>query len=85
MPGDRQSPEDVEIVASVKADELRFSADPDVRVSFPGAGKRQSGQATTRENITSPVQTGQQYRRVSVTTRIGNVLVGPDHPSGPPR
>jgi hypothetical protein len=46
---------DVEIVASAAADELRFDAGPEVRVRFPGTGKRDSHQATERQNLDSPV------------------------------
>jgi hypothetical protein len=42
---------DVEMVASAAADELRFYSEPEVRVSFPGTGERDSRQITSRTNI----------------------------------
>jgi hypothetical protein len=66
---------DVEIVASAAADELRFHSEPEVRVSFPGTGQRDSRQITSRTNIDTPVQPGKRYRRVVVTTRISSRLV----------
>jgi hypothetical protein len=66
---------DVEIVARAAADELRFHAEPEVRVSFPGTGERDSRQITSRRNIDTPVQPGKRYRRVVVTTQISSRLV----------
>jgi hypothetical protein len=69
---------DVEIVASAAADELRFDTRPEVRVSFPGTGNRDSRQVTRRQNIDTPVQPGKTYRRVLVATRISSRLLDPD-------
>jgi hypothetical protein len=66
---------DVEIVASAAADKLRFHVQPEVRVSFPGTGARDSRQITTRRNIDTPVQPGKTYHRVFVTTRISSRLL----------
>jgi hypothetical protein len=66
---------DVEIVASAAADELCFHSEPEVRVSFPGTGERDSRQITSRRNIETPVQPGKRYRRVVVTTQISSRLV----------
>ncbi len=83
---DRGGPEaDVEIVACATADELRFDAQPEVRVSFPGAGKRDSGQVTRRDNVESPVQPGTTYRSVSVRTRISSRLLDADDPTADER
>jgi hypothetical protein len=68
---------DVEIAASVSADELRFESAPDVRTRYPGAGERDSGQTTTRRNIDAPVRPGRTYRRVFASTRISSRLVDP--------
>jgi hypothetical protein len=74
---------DVEIVASAAADELRFHSEPEVRVSFPGTGARDSQQITTRKNIDTPVQPGKTYHRVFVTTRISSRLLdGPNSTKG---
>ena len=65
---------DVEIVASVVADSVRFEDQPAVRVTFPGTGDRASGQITERRNIETPVRPGVTYRDVTVTTRISSRL-----------
>jgi hypothetical protein len=78
MAGDRPPEADVEIVASVAADELRFDTEPEVRVRFPGTGKRDPRQVTRRQNLDKPVQPGKTYRRVFVATRISNRLLNGD-------
>jgi hypothetical protein len=69
---------DIEIVARVHADELRFDAEPDVEVRFPGSGRRDSRQVTTRKNIDRPIEPGKTYRRVFVATRISSRLLDDD-------
>jgi hypothetical protein len=69
---------DIEIAARVRADELRFDAQPQVTVRFPGRGRRDSRHVTTREDIDTPVQVGKTYRRVFVATRISSRLVDED-------
>jgi hypothetical protein len=78
MAGDRAAEADIEIVASAAADGLRFETQPEVRVSFPGTGTRDSRQLTRRRNIDTPVQPGKTYRQVFVATRISSRLVDPD-------
>jgi hypothetical protein len=75
MAAGRARQADVEIVAAVAADELRFDAEPRVDVRFPGTGNRDSRQVTKRRNIDTPVRPGQTYRRVFVATRIGSRLL----------
>ena len=75
MQPDDEPTADVEIVASAAADELRFYVQPEVQVSFPGTGARDSRQITTRRNIDTPVQPGKTYQRVFVTTRISSRLL----------
>jgi hypothetical protein len=75
MQPDDEPTEDVEIVAGAAADELRFHSEPEVRVSFPGTGERESRQITTRRNIDTPLQPGKEYHRVVVTTQISSRLV----------
>lgn len=75
--GDPRQP-DIEIVARVRADELRFGAEPEVQVRFPGSGKRDSRQVTKRKNIDKPIIPGKRYRGVSVATRISSRLRGED-------
>jgi hypothetical protein len=69
---------DVEIVAHAAADELRFDTQPEVRVRFPGTGRRDSRQETRRQNIDTPVQSGKTYRSLFVATRISSRLWEPD-------
>jgi hypothetical protein len=69
---------DIEIVARVCADEVRFDAVPDAQVRFPGSGRRDSRQVTTRKNIDKPVRSGKTYRRVFVETRISSRLLDDD-------
>ena len=75
---------DVEIVAHVAADEIRFDTQPDVRVRFPGTGRRDSRRETSRQNIDTPVQSAKTYRSVFVATRISSRLLGPDEPGSAP-
>jgi hypothetical protein len=83
MQPDDEPMADVEIVASAAAGELRFHVEPEVRVSFPGTGARDTRQITTRGNIDTPVQPGKTYRWVFVTTRISSRLVdGPRRDEG---
>ena len=74
---DPKQPE-IEIVARVRADELRFDAAPEVKIRFPGRGKRDSRQVTTRKNIDKPIKPGKTYRRVFVATRISTRLLDED-------
>ena len=69
---------DIEIVARVRAHELRFDAGPEVEIRFPGSGKRDSRQLTTRTNIDKPIRPGKTYRRVFVATRISTRLLDED-------
>jgi hypothetical protein len=69
---------DIEIVARVHAGELRFDAEPDVEVRFPGTGRRDSRHVTTRKNIDRPIKPGKTYRRVFVATRISSRLLDDD-------
>jgi hypothetical protein len=69
---------DIEIVARVRADKLRFDAGPEVEIRFPGSGKRDSRQVTTRRNIDKPIKPGKTYRRVFVATRISTRLLDED-------
>lgn len=74
MAEDGASETDIEIVASAAADELRFDTQPEVRVTYPGTGSRDSHQETRRQNIDTPVQPGRTYRSVFVATRISSRL-----------
>jgi len=77
-PGHPPHEPDIEIVARVCADELRFDAEPEVEIRFPGSGRRDSRQVTTRKNIDKPIKPGKTYRRVFVATRISTRLLDED-------
>jgi hypothetical protein len=66
-----ERPPDVEIAASVKADELRFERKPEIDVvpyaNAPASVERES----ERRNLPSEVEEGVTYRRVSVRWAIG--------------
>jgi hypothetical protein len=78
MAGDRANEADVEIVARASADELRFDAEPKVRVRFFGTGKRDARQVTKRQNVDTPVQPGKTYRRIFAATRINSRALDAD-------
>jgi hypothetical protein len=69
---------DIEILTRVRADKLRFDAEPEVEIRFPGSGNRDSRQVTTRKNIDKPITPGKTYRRVFVATRISTRLLDED-------
>ena len=56
---------DIEIGASVKADELRFETVPDVDVTFTG-DRASSTSGSDRENLPDRVEPGVTYRDVRV-------------------
>jgi hypothetical protein len=66
---------DVAISASASADELCFETRPASRTRFPGRGKGEFEQTTTRRNIGSPVEAQRRYRRVFAATRISSRLI----------
>ena len=69
---------DIEIGARVRADEVRFEAEPHVQGPRPGSGRRDSRQVTTRKNIDKPIKPGKTYRGVFVATRIRSRLLTED-------
>ena len=56
---------DIELSASLKADELRFETVPDVDVTFSG-DREQSHSGSERENLPDRVEPGVTYRDVRV-------------------
>ena len=81
MAEDGASEADIEIVARVAARELRVDTRPEVRVTYPGSGSRDSHQKTRRQNVDTPVEPGKTYRRVFVATRISSRLRDVDEPA----
>jgi hypothetical protein len=61
---------DVEILASVKANELGFRETPQLTVNFAGEPAHVSASGSDRENIPPHVEAGVRYRDVRVNSRI---------------
>jgi hypothetical protein len=62
---------DVEIAATVRADELRFECKPEVVV-------RAAESVSTRENLPDEVEPGVTYRNIAVSWRVAARLSDPD-------
>jgi hypothetical protein len=66
-----ERPPDVEIAATVRADELRFERKPEVEVvpysNAPASVERES----ERDNLPPEVEEGVTYREVAIGWRIG--------------
>jgi hypothetical protein len=70
---------DIELAASVHADELRFVEPPQVDVRFAGEPAHESASGSDRTNLPEPVEPGVAYRSVRVDYRLASRLVS----SGP--
>lgn len=72
-PGDRRRPADslpdIEIGATARARELRFTEKPRTDVEFHGRSVRRTGTDTTRENLPEQVEPGRKYRDVKAGWR----------------
>jgi hypothetical protein len=64
---------DVEVVASVEADELQAKERPQTRLSVIGEGARRSDESR-RENLPVRVEPGMVYRDVRVYRRVDGRL-----------
>jgi hypothetical protein len=69
---------DVEIAASVRADEVRFECKPEVRVGARANAPASAELVSERENLPDEVQPGVTYRNVSVRWRLAARLDDPD-------
>jgi hypothetical protein len=69
---------DVEIAASVRADEVRFECKPEVRVGAYANAPATAESVSERENLPDEVQPGVTYRNVSVRWRLAARLNDPD-------
>lgn len=72
---------DVEISASVSADELSFAEVPEVRSRTRGEPKGESTSGSERSGLPHGVRSGQVYEDVRVDYRLASRI--PD-PQGPP-
>ncbi|WP_192808758.1 hypothetical protein [Actinomadura montaniterrae] len=72
---------DVEISASVKADELVIHDTPDVEERAGADPEGESGASTDRRNLPRPVKRNTTYRDVRVSHRLSARLTGADDDS----
>ncbi|MBO2462083.1 hypothetical protein [Actinomadura violacea] len=69
---------DVEIGASVEADEVVFREKPDVEEQAGAAPEGESGARTERENLPRPAEVNVTYRDVRVSHRLSARLAEPE-------
>ena len=69
---------DVEITASVRADEVRFECKPEVRVGAYANAPATAELVSERENLPDEVEPGVTYRDFSVRWRLAARLDDPD-------
>ncbi|MEV0232077.1 hypothetical protein [Nonomuraea sp. NPDC050786] len=65
---------DIELTATVQADELRFGEVPRTRVDFTGGPDRKSGSGSDRTNLPDRVEKNVTYRRVQVDYALVSTL-----------
>jgi hypothetical protein len=66
---------DIEFVASIEADELRFDEAPETDVRFFGEPGHESASGADRTNLPEKVEPGVTYRNVRVDYRLATRLV----------
>jgi hypothetical protein len=64
-----ERPPDLEIGATVRADQLRFSEQPEAEVKFTGRSIAKSESGSERENLPDEVEAGVTYENVRVGWR----------------
>ena len=67
---------DLVLYAEVSADEVRFAAQPEIRVSLGGCAALDTVRVLERRNLPQPVVVGQTYRNVFVAVEILGYLEG---------
>lgn len=72
---------DIELVASVEADELRFDEPPETEVRFFGEPGHESASGSDRTNLPEKVESGVTYRNVRVDYRLASRLAEPRAPT----
>ena len=70
---------DIELTASVEADELRFREVPETEVRFFGEPGHESSSASERTNLPERVDPDVTYRDVRVDYRLTSELVQEDN------
>jgi hypothetical protein len=78
----RPAKADLDFTAQVKADELRFTSEPEVEVSFFGEPDHESSSGSTRRNLPDEVEPGVTYRNVQVDYRLASRVVSDDERKG---
>jgi hypothetical protein len=68
---------DIELTASVEADEIRFREPPDTEVRFSGEPGHESASGSDRLNLPEKVEPGVTYRDVRIDYRLASRLAGP--------
>ena len=68
---------DIELLASVEADELRFDQPPETEVRFFGEPGHESASGSDRTNLPDKVEPGVTYRDVRVDYRLASRLAEP--------
>jgi hypothetical protein len=69
---------DVEIAASVRAEEVRFECKPEARIGAYADAPASAEHVSERENLPDEVVPGVTYRDVSVRWRLAARLADPD-------
>jgi hypothetical protein len=72
---------DLEIAASVRANELRFECKPEVRVVVHADWPTTAESGSERENLPAELEPGVTYRNFSVRWRAAARLGDPELPS----
>jgi len=75
-----RKPPDVEIAASVKADEMRFECKPEVRVGAYADLPAEAETGSKRENLPDELEPGVTYRDFAVRWRLAARLRDPEPP-----
>ncbi|HEX8857462.1 MAG TPA: hypothetical protein VF752_17860 [Thermoleophilaceae bacterium] len=78
----RKREPDVQIAASIKADELRFEVKPDVEVRAYSNSDAEAESVSERENLPDELEPGVTYRDFAVRWRLAARLKDPDEDEG---
>jgi hypothetical protein len=76
-----ERPPDVEIAASVRADEVRFECKPEVRIVAYADSPAWAESISERENLPDELDPGVTYRNFAVRWRAAARLSDPDLPA----
>jgi hypothetical protein len=68
---------DIELLASVQADELRFDEPPETEVRFFGEPGHESASGSDRTSLPERVEPSVTYRDVRVDYRLASRVAGP--------